>query len=185
MGIFQFGETIPNLKIDGKEAPYPVLNERDARAGAGLMLAVGIIAFMFAFFEKYYLFIDVTVILFVLEFSVRLINPNLAPFYSIGKLTVKRMRPEYTGAAQKRFAWALGLAMALTVAIMIYGFEIRGIANLTFCLVCLMLMWLESSFGICLGCKMYYSLMNLGLIKKPEIMPTCPGGACPIPSKKN
>ncbi len=48
--IIQFGRIIPGLKLHGHEATYPVLNERDARAGAGIMLAFASIAFAFAFF---------------------------------------------------------------------------------------------------------------------------------------
>lgn len=184
MKIFEFGKVVKGLKIDGKPANYPVLNERDTRAGAGIMLFLGVLAFSFAFFQKNYFLINGIVILFFLEFLVRLINPSLAPFYATGAFIVRKMRPEYTGAVQKRFAWGLGLAMAGTMIILIYGFQIRGMINLGFCIICLSLMWLESSFGICLGCKLYYLFMNFGLIKKPEEAPACPGGVCPISKNK-
>jgi hypothetical protein len=42
---FQCGEVIPGLKINGKPAPYPVMNERAVRATAGLMLIATTVAF--------------------------------------------------------------------------------------------------------------------------------------------
>lgn len=44
-GFFQYGRTIPGLLIHGKSAPYPVLNERAIRAGAGMVFVVGFFAF--------------------------------------------------------------------------------------------------------------------------------------------
>lgn len=182
--LFEFGRVIPGLKIDGKDAPYPVVNERDARAGAGVMLLLGFVAFVYAFFLKEYFAINILVILFLIEFLVRLADPSKAPFYLIGSFIVRKQRPEYVGAAQKRFAWGLGLAMATTVSILIYVVGYRGYVNLGFCIVCLGLMWLESAFGICVGCKMYYKLMDWGWIKKPKVMPACPGGVCAIDFSK-
>lgn len=40
-GIGVAGATIPNLMIHGKPAPYPVVNERAVRAGAGMLFALG------------------------------------------------------------------------------------------------------------------------------------------------
>jgi len=179
----RFGRVYPELEIHGKPAPYPVLNERDARASAGIMLLIGSVAFVQAFLLKEYWLIDLVVLVFVLEFALRLIDPHIAPLYALGRLFVSRMRPEYVGAAQKRFAWALGLLMALTVSVLIHVFAIRGLPNMIFCSVCLFLMWLEASFGYCLGCKIYYRLMHHGLVKKPEHAPACPGGACPLPKR--
>jgi hypothetical protein len=178
-----FGKTIPDLYIDGKPAPYPVLNERDARAAAGIMLLIGAVAFVYAFLLRSYTMIDVVVVLFALEFALRIISSDIAPIYALAKLTVRGMRPEWTGAAQKRFAWTLGLMMALTVTVLIHGFGARGLGNAILCGTCLVLMWLETSLGLCVGCKLYYGLMKLGLVKQPDVMPACPGGACPMPKR--
>ncbi len=175
-----YGMVIPGLEIDGKPANYGVVNERDTRAGAGLMLVMGIAAFTAAFFLKSYTLLMVTVGLFTLEFIIRVINPHKAPFYALGRLIVKRQNPEYSGAVQKRFAWSLGLAMALSMILIAIVLQIRGPLPFAICGICLSLLWLESAFGICVGCKMYYGLMNLGLIKKPEVAPACPGGVCPM-----
>ncbi len=182
--IFTFGKKIPNLKINGKSADYPVLNERDARAGAGIMLVTGIFGFTQAYFLQNTLAIQILVILFTIEFILRVINPHIAPFYALGRLIVSKQQPEWVGATQKRFAWSLGLGLAIVMNIVIFGFEITyGILPLSICGICLLLMWFESAFGICLGCKMYYGLMSVGLIAKPAQMPACPGGVCEIPKR--
>jgi hypothetical protein len=179
-----FGEIIPGLAIDGKDAPYPVLNERDARAAAGLMLIAGIVAFIPALLFSNRLLLMVMVVIFGLEFFIRvLINPKFAPFYALGTFIVKHQRPEYSGAAQKRFAWSLGLSLAGVMVVIlfgsaIFGFEVNRALPLSLCGLCLALLWFETSFGICIGCLMYQGLIKVGLIKKPEIMPACPGGAC-------
>jgi hypothetical protein len=42
-------------------------------------------------------------------------------------------------------------------------------------------MWLETAFGHCIGCKMYYGLMRI--VKEPDHKPACPGGVCPMPNR--
>jgi hypothetical protein len=49
------------------------------------------------------------------------------------------------------------------------------------CLICLALMYLETSFGICVGCKIYDLGVHVGLFAKPVIKPNCMGDACDIP----
>jgi hypothetical protein len=175
-----FGKVIPNLEIDGKPANYGVVNERDTRAGAGIMLVVGICAFTTAFFLQSYLLLSIVVLAFTLEFIIRVIDPHYAPFYALGAFIVRKQRPEWSGAIQKRFAWSLGLTMALSMILIAIIFNIRGPLPFTICGICLTLLWLESAFGICVGCKLYYGFLNLGWIKPPETMPSCPGGVCPI-----
>jgi hypothetical protein len=66
--FFVFGNTIPNLVINGKPAPYPVLNERAIRAGAGMMFALGLFAFFHAFYLANFVFIKVVVFIFFFDF---------------------------------------------------------------------------------------------------------------------
>lgn len=188
MGNFKisFAETIPGLEIDGKPAPYPVLNERDVRAAAGIMLVAGIVAFIPALLFQNRLMLTIMVLLFSVEFFIRVvISPRFAPFYALGSLIVSRQRPEYSGAAQKRFAWSLGLAMAASMIFVLFALDVTRVVPLTICAICLTLLWLETAFGICVGCWMYGLLIKAGWIRKPDIMPACPGGACPIDFSKS
>ena len=134
-------------------------------------------------FQVTRLVINITVILFTIEFLIRVFDPHFAPFYALGRLIVSNQKPDWVGAIQKRFAWSLGLLMATSMIVlsMIYG--VRGAIPFTICGICLTLLFFEISFGICIGCKLYYGLMNVGVIKKPQSMPACPGGVCEIPAE--
>jgi hypothetical protein len=181
LGFFQFGQVIPGLEINGKPAPYPVLNERAVRAGAGIMLMLGVIAFSFAWFDQNFLPLRLVVVLFFLDFFTKVIlGTKFSIISNIGGWIVHRQKPEYVGAVQKRFAWGIGLFMSSLMIVLLYFLNVTGPINLSVCVLCLTFMWLETSFGICVGCKIYYELVNLGWVKKPEIAPACPGGACPI-----
>lgn len=177
----EFGKTIPGLKIDGVDAPYPVLNERDVRAGAGIMFVFAGISFSLALFMKNYMFLQIFVVLFTLEFFIRVIvNPYYAPFFALGHFLVRNQRPDWSGAIQKRFAWSLGLIMASSMIIISIILGIRGWLPFTICVTCLSLLWLESALGLCVGCKMYAFMINRGWIEKPAIREACPGGACSL-----
>jgi len=175
-----YGRIISGLKIDGKPAEYGVVNERTARAAAGIMMMLGIFAVVFAFFLKEFLLLGIVVTAFTIEFGLRLIQPKYGPIFAISEVLLFRMKPEYSGAAQKRFAWLLGFCIALLMLFMVNIFAVRGIIPFSFCILCITLMWLESAFGFCVGCKMYYGLIRLGVFKQPKIAPACPGGVCPI-----
>ena len=127
--------------------------KRDARAGAGIMFVIAIFAFVNALLLRNFLFLNITVIAFTIEFVLRVINPHYAPFYALGRLIVKPQLPEWSGAIQKRFAWSLGLAMALSMIIIAVLLGMRGVVPFTICSVCLLLLFMESAFGICVGCK--------------------------------
>ena len=180
-GLFQPGKIIPGLEINGKPAPYPVLNERAVRAGAGIMLMMGVSAFAFALLLQDFRLLKVVVVLFFIDFFIKvIIGPKFSPVSNIAQLIVRKQKPEYVGAIQKRFAWSIGLAMASLMILLLFVFDVRGPINLAARTLCLTFMWFETSFGICVGCKIYYGLISLGVIKQPEIAPACPGGACPI-----
>ena len=176
----QFGEKIKNLKIYGEDANYPVLNERDVRAAAGIMFVLAFFAFSQAFLMKQFVFLQIFVVIFLLEFWIRIIiNPNYAPIYALGKLLVKNQIPEYSGAIQKKFAWALGLFLAVTMFFVAIVFKIKGVLPFTICSLCMFFLWAESALGICIGCKIYSGMINAKWIK-PKVRAACPGGVCNI-----
>ncbi|MDX9971049.1 MAG: DUF4395 domain-containing protein [Candidatus Gracilibacteria bacterium] len=165
--IIYFGETVKGYEI-------PVLNEREARAGAGILFVLAMISFMNAFFLQNFYFLKLFIITFLIEFAIRvLINPKFAPSLILGKIASRNQKPEYVGAPQKKFAWAIGLILALTMFILVVISDFRGIFNLIVCLTCLSFLFFETSFGICIGCKLY----NMFHKNKAKL---CPGGACEI-----
>ena len=52
---FGFGEVISGLSVDGRELRSAVFNENEVRAAAGLTMVVGAVAFVYAYFDKEYL----------------------------------------------------------------------------------------------------------------------------------
>lgn len=180
-GFFTYGTIIPGLTIHGQPAPYPVLNERAIRAGAGLMFVAGFFAFMQAFYLREFLYIKIFVILFFIDFFMKVIvGTRFSPVSQVANLIVSKQAPEYVGAIQKRFAWSIGLALSGTMLVLLYGFGVQGWPNLAICGLCLTFMFMETAFGICVGCKIYNMLLSFGILKQPEYKPACPGNVCAI-----
>ncbi|MCP4522830.1 MAG: DUF4395 domain-containing protein [Candidatus Gracilibacteria bacterium] len=181
----EIGQTIPGLTIHGVPAPYGVVNERSVRATAGIMFSIGFFTLLYTFFTKDYFLLQVVVSTFFFDFFIKVLwGPKYSPLSFLGKTIVSQQKPEYVGAIQKRFAWTLGLLMSGSVLLISIFFEIRGILPLSLCATCLSFMWLESSAGICVGCKIYYFLIDKKIIKTPQIRPACPGGSCSLKNTK-
>jgi hypothetical protein len=163
-----FGE-----QIDGY--PVPVLNERAVRAGAGILFLFAIVAFMNAWLAGDFQPTRVFVVAFLVDFTIRIfVNPRYAPSLVVGQWIVRRQQPEYVGAPQKRFAWAIGFVLALTMLWLVVIQRVVGPVNLIVCAACLVLLFFETAFGICLGCKVY----NLFHQEQAQL---CPGGVCEAP----
>ena len=175
-----YGQIIPGLEIHGEPANYGVVNERAIRATAGIMFLIGFATLNYTFYTKDFSVANFVVPIFWLDFLLKVINPKYSFFGVIGRTIVKKQKPEYVGAIQKRFAWSIGLALASIMLIFAVGLGIRGTLPFTICSICLFFMWLETSFGICVGCKIYNYLISKNIIPHPEFKPACPGGACSI-----
>lgn len=167
MGIFlNFGE-----KIDGYD--YKVINERDARASAGIMFLLGILSLFSVYIYRTIFWAELFSITFIIEFFVRvLINPKYAPYMLIGGLIVSKQVPDWVEAKPKQFAWILGLILGVIMTYYII-FDIISPIRLGICWLCLFLLFVESVFGICLGCLLYKKLKWKTY--------NCPGGICDVP----
>lgn len=166
--FFQFGQHRPEYEV-------PVLNERAVRASAGLLFALALVSFMNAWLMGNFQPTRVFVVAFLMDFTVRLfVNPLYAPSLILGQWFVRRQQPEYVGAPQKRFAWAIGFALALAMLYLVVIKHVIGPVNLIVCAICLLLLFFEAAFGICLGCKIYNVFNN-------EKARLCPGGVCELP----
>ncbi len=167
MAWLGFGEIRP-------EYPVPVMNERVVRGAAGLMFFFAMASFMNAWLLGNFGPTRVFVVAFLIDFSIRLfINPRLAPSMVLAQWLVRKQQPEYTGAAQKRFAWGLGFALALSMFYLIVLKGVVGPINMLICGLCLLLMFLESALGICVGCWIYNRFW-------PGQAQLCPGGVCDL-----
>lgn len=175
----EFGKIIPDLKINGKEAPYPVVNDRAVRATAGLMLFIGTITFFVTLYTWDFTLLRFILPFFFLDFLLKVFKgPKKSIFGFFGRKFVSNQKPEFVGAIQKRFAWSLGLMVSTIIMILIFIMNMETMTPLILCAMCLVLMWLESCMGICVGCYIYNKLIKMGLIKRPKFHPACPGGVC-------
>ena len=165
--IFQFGQRLPEYQV-------PVLNERAVRAAAGMLFFFAFIAFMNAWLVGNYQPTRVFVLLFLIDFTLRLfVNPRYAPSLIIGQWAVRKQQPEYVGAPQKRFAWAIGFVLALAMLYLMVIHQVIGPINMIVCSSCLLLLFFEAAFGICIGCKIYNRFNK-------EAAQLCPGGSCEL-----
>lgn len=169
--IIQFGENVPGFNI-------PVLNEREIRASAGLMFLATFLSLMWIIFENNFVSIKYVITIFLIDFSLRIfVNPKFSPILILGRIIVCNQNPEYVGAAQKKFAWYIGLVLSATMFILMTILNTYSIITGIVCLICLILMFFESSFGICIGCKIY------NLIHKDNAQ-YCPGEICDVKEKQ-
>jgi len=165
--LFSFGEKIP-------EYDMKVLNEREVRASAGILFLFAMISFLNSWLIGDFTITKIFVTVFLVDFTIRvLINPKYSPTLIISRFFVRNQEVEYVGAPQKRFAWMIGLVLAVIMFYLVVLNNLIGPFNLLICLICLTLLFFEAAFGICLGCKIY----NLFHKQKAQL---CPGNACEI-----
>jgi len=166
-----FGETVKGYDI-------PVLNEREARAGAGLLFLFAMISFLNAYLTHHFLFTQIFVTFFMVDFFIRIfINPKYASSLILGRLFVRNQKPEYVGAPQKRFAWSIGFVLSVVMFLIIVVFEWMTPIKIAICVLCLMLLFSEAAFGICIGCIIYHRVYK----KSPHY---CPGNVCELKEKE-
>jgi Domain of unknown function (DUF4395) len=168
----QFGETVSGYTI-------PVLNEREIRAAAGIMFFATFLAFMLIIFNNNFVPIKYVISVFLIDFIIRLfVSPKYAPVLIISRLIVSNQNPEYVGAEQKKYAWFIGLVLSFTMFVLMVILNTYSIITGLVCLTCLILMFFETAFGICLGCKIY------NLVKKEKAQ-YCPGEICDVKAKQD
>jgi len=180
-GFFHYGIIIPNLELNGKMATYEVVNEKAVRIQAAIMAVLGSIGLVNALFLQNWLPIKIIAALFFIDFFAKvIIGLKFSIFYQLSNWLVRKKEAEYVGAVQKRFAWGIGLILVTVMLYLQYILESKGVIPLSLCGLCIVFMALEALFGFCIGCRLYYGLISLNIIKKPEVAPACPGGVCPI-----
>ncbi|MGC9351178.1 MAG: DUF4395 family protein, partial [Sulfurovum sp.] len=104
--LWEYGEKVPGYDIR-------VVNEREARAAAGILGTLGMIVIFVGIGFNHIIVARVYLAFLFLDFTARMINPTYAPSMLLGRFFVQNQKPEYVGAMQKRFAWALGWLISL------------------------------------------------------------------------
>jgi len=170
--VIQFGENVEGYNI-------PVLNEREIRASAGILFLFMFIAIMIVIFTNSFLMLKYMIAIFFADMMIRVfVNPKFSPLLIIGRLMVNKQVPLYVGAPQKKFAWTIGVVLSsimLLLIVIVNSFSpITGII----CFICLIFLFFETAFNICIGCKLY------GLFYKEKVQ-YCPGEICDVNSKQD
>jgi len=170
--IIKFGEDVEGYDI-------PVLNEREVRASAGILFLLTFISLMVIMANGNFLMIKYVITFFLLDFIIRVfINPKFSPTLIIGRLIVRNQVPEYVGAKQKKFAWIIGIVLAATMFVHMVVINAYSPITGIICLICLIFLFFESAFGICLGCIVYKWIYK----QKAQY---CPGEVCDVKSRQD
>jgi hypothetical protein len=179
-----FGDVISASTADGKELRSAVFDEHAVRAAAGLTMVLGAVAFAFAYFDQDYLPLRVVTTLFFAEFLIRVTTGlRYSPMGLIARQMTKRRAPEWVSAKPKRFAWTIGLVLSFSMMV-ITNVGVTGALPRTICLICLVLMWMESVLGVCLGCEIHGRLVRRGWTTKDPAFEVCANGACELPVRE-
>jgi Domain of unknown function (DUF4395) len=170
--MINFGETVAGYNI-------PVLNEREIRASAGLLFLVLFASIMQVHFEGDFLLLKYFVTVFLTDMIIRVfVNPTFSPSLILGRLIVGKQVPEYVGAPQKKFTWKIGLVLAASMFFFLVILNLHSFITAVSCLACLLFLFFESAFGICLGCLFYRWYYK----EKAEY---CPGEICDAKAKQD
>lgn len=169
--IRQFGEKVEGFAV-------PVLNEREIRAAAGILFLATFLSLLFILFRGNFVPIKFVIPLFLADFVVRVgLSPRFSPTLILGRLVVGGQTPEYVAAEPKRLAWIIGVALSATMFVLMVVMNTYSVVTGVICLVCLVFLFFEAAFGICLGCKFY----RLVYRRSPEL---CPGEVCEVKARQ-
>jgi hypothetical protein len=170
--MIKFGETVEGYNI-------PVLNEREIRASAGILFLATFTSMMLIIFKSDFLMIKYVITIMLIDFIIRVfVNPKFSPSLIIGRLIVRNQLPEYVGAKQKKFAWIIGVILATIMFVFLVVVNAYSPITGIGCLLCLIFLFFETAFGICLGCKFY-------LLFNKEKAQYCPGEICDAKSRQD
>ncbi len=170
--IRQFGEQVEGFTV-------PVLNEREIRAAAGILFLATFLSLLFILFRGNFIPIKFVIPFFLADFLVRVgLSPRFSPTLILGRLIVGNQSPEYVAAEPKRLAWIIGVVLSASMFVLMVLMNTYGPISGIICLVCLVFLFFEAAFGICLGCKFY----RLVYRKTPEL---CPGEVCEVKARQS
>jgi Domain of unknown function (DUF4395) len=146
--------------------PSPV-NETSARTVAA---AVAVLAVVTVAFQQGWL-IPVLAYGFVAR---ALTGPTLSPLGQLATRVVTPrlpVAPRYAPGPAKRFAQTIGAVFTLTATALWFGFG-EHVAALVLVAIVAAFASLEAGFGLCVGCKVFFVGMRLGLVP-PQICEEC------------
>lgn len=170
--IIKFGEDVEGYDI-------PILNEREIRAASGILFLMMFISILIAILKNDFVMLKYATTIFLTDIAIRVfVNPKFSPSLIIGRLIVRNQVPEYVGAPQKKFAWMIGVFLSATMFILLVIVNSYSPITGLICFICLIFLFFEAAFGICLGCKFYPMFYK-------EKAKYCPGEVCDVKSKQD
>jgi hypothetical protein len=146
--------------------PNPV-NETSARTVAGVVAVLSVVAIAF---QQGWL-LPVLAYGFVARV---LTGPTLSPLALLATRVITPRLPlehRFAPGPAKRFGQAIGAVFTLTATLLWYGAGLHD-AALGLAAVIAVFATLESAFGYCVGCKVFYLGMRLGLVP-PHVCEDC------------
>lgn len=150
----------------------PVVNERAVRASAGILFLGGFAAWLWGVITGDLQPMRVFGIVFAIEMMVRLfVGTAFTPTLVMGALITRPQRPEWVEARSKLLAWRMGFGMSLAGCFSLGWLGLPAIIAQVICGMCLLLLYLETAFGICLGCVVAQRFAR----RKPQL---CAGDTC-------
>lgn len=149
-----------------------VINERAVRASAGLLFLGGAVGFGYAAATGSTRGLQAFGMIFMLDMIIRVaVGDRWSPSLALGRLIVRRQQPEWVGAPQKVFAWWMGFGLAV-ISCSTMGLLAAPLwVTMSLCGLCLSLLYLETAFGICVGCALQRRFSRTA----PQY---CAGGVC-------
>ncbi len=99
---------------------------------------------------------------------------KFSPTINLATYIMRRKRPTYVAYAPKKFAWGVGVFL-MSLCILFFNPTMIPFVDpiilplefgLTLLSICSLFIWLEVSFGYCMGCKMHYLLDKAGILKE-------------------
>ena len=157
--------------------PDPV-NEVSARLVAAGVVAMAVVAIVFD--------LQWLVVVIAYGFVARVLTgPRLSP---LGQLVTRvitprlPVAPRFVPGPPKRFAQGMGVAFSLTAAVLTFGYDQWGAAQVVLALLA-SAAFLEAALGLCLGCRIFALLMRIGVIPA-EMCERCSDVGTPRPARQ-
>ena len=165
-----YGEIVPGYNI-------PVINEREARAAAGILAMLGTLIIFIGIGFNHIMVAKVYLAFLWLDFVARVFNPRYSPSLLLGKFAVRNQKPEYVSANQKRFAWSIGFVLSVPMFYYLSWHWEPDTYKVLVCIFCLVLLFMEATLSFCFGCWVYKNILRINT-------ENCPGGACELQFKE-
>ena len=201
-----YGQAVEGFTMEWDK--YGFVDETEIRIAAWIALAFALLSFYFVVFNWNFNLGFVTVWIIWLDFVLKVfVWPDFSIFWRITRLFLKWKEKIMVWSVQKKFAWSIGVVLSTFVmfcmlilswytacshpeVLSIIEMINNNVANnaliampmnpaILACALCIIFMFLESVFWICVGCKMYKFLVKKGVMKKVPHQ-NCVNWACEI-----